>query len=104
MRKTGDPRYDPPTSREHALRRLREAAQTDRHWGGRPEEVAGAWDAALAADRPVVLAVLTDPNVLPLPAHIAFDEAKGVLEALKRDPNERSVIIEGVCSIGRTLR
>jgi pyruvate dehydrogenase (quinone) len=33
----------------------------------RPEELEAAWDAALSADRPVVLEVLTDPNIPLLP-------------------------------------
>ena len=41
----------------------------------RPEAVGPAWDEALAADRPVVLNVKTDPEVPPLPPHITFDEA-----------------------------
>ena len=33
----------------------------------RPEEVAAAWDQALASDRPVVIDAVTDPNVPPSP-------------------------------------
>jgi pyruvate dehydrogenase (quinone) len=61
----------------------------------RPESLAGAWAEALAADRPVVIEVKTDPNVPPLPPHITAKEAKafmsaigkgdkGALESLKR--------------------
>jgi pyruvate dehydrogenase (quinone) len=42
----------------------------------RPDEVGGAWDRALRADRPVVLDVLTDPNVPLLPPHISWEQAK----------------------------
>src|SRR5581483_10151368 len=34
-----------------------------------PSELAPAWDAALAADRPVVIDVKADPNVIALPPH-----------------------------------
>ena len=59
----------------------------------RPEVMGAAWDEALAADRPVVLEVKTDPEVPPLPPHITFEEAKHLTEALvKGDPREDSVI------------
>lgn len=40
------------------------------------EDAAAAWDEALAADRPVVLEALTDPEVPPLPPHITFAQAR----------------------------
>jgi pyruvate dehydrogenase (quinone) len=43
----------------------------------RPEDVEGAWREALAADRPVVLEAVTDPEVPPLPPHITLKEANG---------------------------
>ncbi len=55
--------------------------------------VGAAWDAALAADRPVVLEVKTDPDVPPLPPHITLQQAKHFSQALlKGDPDERNVI------------
>ncbi len=54
----------------------------------RPERVGPAWDEALAADRPTVLEVVTDPNVPPVPPHVSAKQAKGYLSAvLKRDPD-----------------
>ena len=47
-----------------------------------PEALAGAWESALAADRPTVIEVKTDPNVPPLPPHITLKEAKGFLSAV----------------------
>jgi pyruvate dehydrogenase (quinone) len=41
-----------------------------------PGQVGPAWDRALAADRPVVLEAITDPNVPPLPPHITLEQAK----------------------------
>jgi pyruvate dehydrogenase (quinone) len=59
----------------------------------RPEAVGPAWDEALAADRPVVLEVKTDPEVPPLPPHITFKQARNFVHALaKGDPRERGVI------------
>jgi pyruvate dehydrogenase (quinone) len=59
----------------------------------RPDALGSAWDEALAADRPVVLEVKTDPEVPPLPPHITFKQAVHLAEALlKGDPREGSVI------------
>jgi pyruvate dehydrogenase (quinone) len=61
----------------------------------RPDALGPAWDAALSANRPVVLEVKTDPEVPPLSPHITFEQAKQLSEALlKGDPHERSVIKE----------
>lgn len=58
-----------------------------------PEAMGPAWDEALAAERPVVLEVKTDPEVPPLPPHITQQQAKHFTEALiKGDPREGSVI------------
>jgi pyruvate dehydrogenase (quinone) len=52
-----------------------------------PDQVAGAWDEALSADRPVVYEAMTDPEVPPLPPHIKLEEATGLARALmKGDP------------------
>src|SRR5262249_14131240 len=59
----------------------------------RADEVGPAWDEALAADRPVLLEVKTDPEVPPLPPHISFKQAKNFVHALtKGDPRESRVI------------
>jgi pyruvate dehydrogenase (quinone) len=58
-----------------------------------PDEIGDAWDEALAADRPFVLDVVTDPEVPPLPPHITFEEAKMfALAVLKGDPSRRRMI------------
>jgi pyruvate dehydrogenase (quinone) len=49
----------------------------------RPEDVGGAWDAALAAGRPAVLEFVTDPEVPPLPPHIRFEQAKALASAVR---------------------
>jgi len=59
-----------------------------------PDRLGAAWDEALAADRPVVLEVKTDPNVPPLPPHITLEQAKKLTSMLvKGDPDEGSVIV-----------
>jgi pyruvate dehydrogenase (quinone) len=58
-----------------------------------PDDVGAAWDRALAAERPVVLEAVTDPNVPPLPPHITFDQAKAMMSAvLKGDPDRADII------------
>jgi len=58
-----------------------------------PEQVAPAWDEALAADRPVLLEAITDPEYPPLPPHIMLDQAKGMAKALlKGDPNAARIV------------
>ncbi|MBV9289568.1 MAG: thiamine pyrophosphate-requiring protein [Hyphomicrobiales bacterium] len=59
----------------------------------RPERMGEAWDEALAADRPVVLEVKTDPEVPPLPPHITLEQAKKFTSTLlKGDPDEGGMI------------
>ena len=58
-----------------------------------PQQVAGAWDEALTADRPVLLEAITDPEYPPLPPHIMVDQAKGMAKALlKGDPNTARIV------------
>ncbi|NUR06051.1 MAG: thiamine pyrophosphate-requiring protein [Nocardioidaceae bacterium] len=62
-----------------------------------PDEIAGAWEAALAADRPTVLDVRCDPNIPPIPPHATFEQMKDAAEALvKGDQNRWAVIKEGL--------
>jgi pyruvate dehydrogenase (quinone) len=59
----------------------------------RPDQVKGAWEAAFAADRPVVLEAYTDPEVPPLPPHITLKQAKAFASTLwQGDPSEFQVI------------
>lgn len=62
-----------------------------------PDQIAGAWEAAFAADRPVVLEFITDPDVPPLPPHITWKQAKAYMSALaKDDPNEAGIIKQSI--------
>ncbi len=62
-----------------------------------PEQVAGAWDEALASEGPVVLEAVTDPEVAPLPPHIRFDQAKEMAAAmLKGEPARGHIIREAL--------
>jgi pyruvate dehydrogenase (quinone) len=58
-----------------------------------PEQVGPAWDEALAADRPVVVEAVTDPEVPPLPPHITIEQAKALTSALlSGDPHAGRII------------
>ena len=59
-----------------------------------PDRVGPAWEEALAADRPVVLEIRTDPNVPPLPPHITLAQARAFTSTLlKGDPEQGSVLL-----------
>src|SRR4051812_37688215 len=61
----------------------------------RPEDVGDAWDRALAAGRPALLEVVTDPEVPPLPPHVRFEQAKGFASAgLAGDPAAKERVKE----------
>ena len=63
----------------------------------KPEDLGPAWDRALAADRPTLLDVRTDPSIPPIPPHATFEQAKDAAKAiLKGDEDRRSVIVEGI--------
>jgi pyruvate dehydrogenase (quinone) len=63
----------------------------------KPEDIARAWDEAFASDMPVVIEVVTDPNVPPLPPHITLENAKAFSTTLLTgDPEEVSVIKQTV--------
>jgi pyruvate dehydrogenase (quinone) len=59
--------------------------------------VAPAWERALAADAPVLLDAVTDPEVPPLPPHIRMEHAKGMASALFHgDPEAARVVRQTV--------
>lgn len=51
----------------------------------RPEDVGPAWDEALAADRPMLLEFIADPDVPPLQPHADMKQVKAYLSALRRE-------------------
>jgi pyruvate dehydrogenase (quinone) len=57
----------------------------------KPEEIAPAWEQALAARRPVVIEAVTDPEVPTLPPHISFEQAMHFGQALLHDPERKSM-------------
>jgi len=60
----------------------------------RPEAIGGAWDEALAAGRPTLLEVVTDPNVPPVPPHVTMQQARNYAKALLHgDPDARAAVM-----------
>jgi pyruvate dehydrogenase (quinone) len=59
----------------------------------RPDQVGLAWEEALAADCPVVLDMVCDANVPPIPPHVSNKQAKGYFSALmRRDPQALDLV------------
>ncbi|WP_431262374.1 thiamine pyrophosphate-requiring protein [Roseateles chitinivorans] len=71
----------------------------------RPEDVAPAWDHALRATRPVLLEMVVDPDVPPLPPHV---EPKQMLQyakaLLQGDPDARGVIAATLREVWAAVR
>jgi pyruvate dehydrogenase (quinone) len=69
-----------------------------------PEEVGPAWDQLLAADRPGLLQVVTDPNVPPIPPTITYEQAKNYTSAvLKGDPDALEMIRESLQEVWASM-
>ena len=59
----------------------------------KPTDVGAAWDAALSADRPTVLEMVTDPTVPPAPPHITAKQLRHYASALLHgDPQALQVV------------
>jgi pyruvate dehydrogenase (quinone) len=62
----------------------------------KPQDVQGAWETALAADRPFVLDFRTDPAVPPIPPHASFDQIEAAaLSVLKGDSDRAGMVRQG---------
>jgi pyruvate dehydrogenase (quinone) len=66
----------------------------------KPENLGSAFDQALAANRPVVMNIYTDPDVETLPPHITIEQAKEFMSTiLKGDPEEEGIIKQSAKSM-----
>ncbi|WP_329406874.1 thiamine pyrophosphate-requiring protein [Streptomyces sp. NBC_00704] len=62
----------------------------------KPGDVVGAWQAALAADRPCVLDFVTDPAVPPVPPHASLDQIEAAaMSVLKGDSDRAGMVRQG---------
>jgi pyruvate dehydrogenase (quinone) len=69
-----------------------------------PDRIRGAWEQALAADRPCVIEFVTDPTVPPIPPHATLDQMEKTAAALLRgDPEAWDVVKTGVKSKAQEL-
>ena len=60
------------------------------------DAVDGAWDEALDADRPVLLDIVCDPEVPPIPPHATYEQIKDLTSAVLRgDPNAFHLMYQG---------
>ncbi len=58
-----------------------------------PEKIASTWDEALAADRPVVVEAVTDPEIACLPPHITVEQAINFMSSIAHgDPNRMQML------------
>ncbi|WP_016909076.1 thiamine pyrophosphate-requiring protein [Streptomyces xiaopingdaonensis] len=61
-----------------------------------PKKIGSAWDEALSADLPVVLEVVVDPEIPPIPPHIGKMQAKKAAAALRKgDPQAWGIATKG---------
>ena len=89
----GNPRYD--ASQDIPDVRYSEFAKMvglDGVFVDDPDHLGAAWRQALAAGRPFVLEVKTDPEIAPLPPHISFKEAKNFMLSMTKDDDAGHVI------------
>ena len=61
-----------------------------------PDEVAGAWDEAIAARQPCVIEFHTDPAVPPIPPHATWDQVLKATESVVRGDSDRLNMIKEV--------
>ncbi|GAA1359992.1 thiamine pyrophosphate-requiring protein [Streptomyces beijiangensis] len=62
----------------------------------KPEAVEAAWQAALGADRPVVVEFVTDPAVPPIPPHATWQQMESTAKAvLKGDADRVAMVRQG---------
>jgi pyruvate dehydrogenase (quinone) len=90
----GDPKFDASQDIPNVpYHRFAELIGLQGIYVDRAADVGPAWEQAIAAERPVVLEVKTDPEVPPLPPHITFKQAMNYSRMLlKGDPRESGVI------------
>ena len=90
----GDPKFSASQDIPNvAYHRFAESIGLKGIYVDREEDVAAAWEEALAADRPVLIEFKTDPDVPPLPPHISLAQAKTFATTLwQGDPNQRGII------------
>ncbi len=90
----GDPKFDASQKLPNVpYHRFAEMLGFTGIYVDKAEQLADAWETALAAQRPVLLEVKSDPEVPPLPPHVTLAQARAFARTLMEgDPKEGSVI------------
>ncbi|QNP74367.1 thiamine pyrophosphate-requiring protein [Streptomyces roseirectus] len=60
----------------------------------KPDQVTGAWEAALAAHEPCVLDFVTDPAVPPIPPHATLDQIEAAAAAVLKGDSDRAAMVK----------
>jgi pyruvate dehydrogenase (quinone) len=68
-----------------------------------PDGLAAAWESAFLAEQPVLIEVIVDPDVPPLPPHITLEQAKKFAMSLPHDSDRKGVIKETLRETMATL-
>jgi pyruvate dehydrogenase (quinone) len=63
-----------------------------------PDHLRDAWRTALAADRPTVIEVMTDPDVAPFPPHLTLAQAKGFMSAMVKGDKGMAGVLRDTAS------
>ncbi|MFF7163408.1 thiamine pyrophosphate-requiring protein [Streptomyces sp. NPDC008086] len=59
----------------------------------KPQDVRGAWETALASDRPHVLDFRTDPAVPPIPPHATLDQIEAAAASVLKGDSDRAAMV-----------
>ena len=59
----------------------------------KPVDVRGAWETALATDRPCVLDFVTDPAVPPIPPHATLDQIEAAAASVIKGDSDRAAMV-----------
>ncbi|MGR4852469.1 thiamine pyrophosphate-requiring protein [Streptomyces sp. LARHCF252] len=59
----------------------------------KPGDVRGAWETALAADKPCVLDFVTDPAVPPIPPHATLDQIEAAATSILKGDSDRTGMV-----------
>lgn len=59
----------------------------------KPVDVRGAWETALATDRPCVLDFVTDPAVPPIPPHATLDQIEAAAASVLKGDSDRAAMV-----------
>lgn len=91
----GDPKFDASQDiPDFPYARYAEMIGLDGIRVDRPEDLPAALDRAMHATKPVLVEVVTDPNVPMLPPHINFKEAKGFYSSIVKGDSDAWAMIK----------